>query len=258
MEIGKPRKKSSLFNYQNEIISENKLFTIEFFDPYKTDKNFNFIYGKDCKYYVISEKHSNFQIKMIDKRAGSKCFGSKLYIDGKEINRIKTSIVKGTYFGFKLGGGKYQSFVFDEPDLSKVSYDPEKNCFSYNLNSDISTDDQEINKINKYFGKIKIDFFDTHQEDREKYNDEFKDFTKYKPSEREGDKKLCLRSQTIKKGKEFNRKITFTPKRSKEDENKFSITIIDFDKNIDSITINYQDFLSLNIIGVVSIFYLIL
>ncbi len=248
-------KKNCKDNYEKAIFTQNKLFRIEIYNPLENDKNFNFIYSKDNKYYLISEKEKPFQIRMFDMRSGSKPFGSVLFIDGKEIQKIKTSTVKGTYFGFKKGGGEYEFFIFAEPDIGKelidISNINKSNTISqqaFNANAYL-----DKNYLLKNFGTIKIDFFDTHKEERDKINQIFKDIKEYIPNKRELDKKFCIRNQTVRKGRMFRRDVTYNPQKFYlKEEMKFIVNIVDFEKKIDSLMIQYQDFLSMNVLGLVN------
>lgn len=241
---------------EREIYSNNKLFKIDIYNPAENDKKFKFLYSKEAKYYLISEKEANFQIRMYDLRENStlKAFASVLYIDGKEIQRIKTSIKRGTYFGFKKGGGEYEYFVFAEPEISKqYSFDSSTKIENSDYKSEIES--SQLNMIEN-FGTIKIIFYDTKQEHVSKLNTIFKDFRNYNPNKRELDKKFCIRNQTVKKGRGFKRDITFKPEISIEDEMKFILNMTDFEKKIDEVIIYYQDFISMNIMGLVILIFM--
>ncbi len=243
--------------FEKEIYSEKKLFRIEIFNPFEDDKEFNFLYSKDAKYYLISEKEAQFQIRMYDLRQEEqKAFASVLHIDGKEIQKIKTSLKRGTYFGFKKGGGEYESFVFAEPEVS--------NDYSINNSTNIGNSDAENkgdcsnsesdfgkNNMMENFGTIKIQFYETRQESVSKLNTIFRDLKNYNPNKRELDKKFCIRNQTVKKGRNFRNNVTYKPQISLEDEMKFIINMTDFEKKIDEVVIYYQDFIAMNIMGLV-------
>jgi len=237
-------------DFENAIYSEKKDFRIEIFNPLEDNKEYKFIYSKEGKYYLVSKKESIFQIRMHDLRKDKKPFGSILYIDGKEIQKIKTSLKIGTYFGFKKGGGEYDFFEFSEPEVSK---ELSKN-FSSNVNN--SNSDLKLTNDLSYqssslenFGTIKILFYDTHKESFSGLNKIFKDFKNYQPNIREYDKKFCLRNQTVRRGRNFRNRVTFVPEI--DNEMKFLSNVIDFEKKIDEVFIQYQDFLSLNIMGLV-------
>lgn len=237
-----------------QILSQNKEFIIDVISPENNYSSYNFHYSKEGKYYIISEKNSTFQIKLTDNRKFKKYFGSTLFIDGKEIQKVKTCFKNGTYFGFKQGNGKYNSFQFIEPDLDMENFN-----LKGRKNSNISDDSEDSESETEYdrdyynkFGTIEIKFYDTMKVESNGFEREFSDFKDYKPNKREVNKKFVLRNQTVRKGEEFfvpnnfNHEIFYDESLGKYMEPK-----ILFDKEIDSITLYYQDFLAMNILGLV-------
>lgn len=250
-----PIRRQNREEYEKEIYSQNKLFSIEIFNPSEDEKEFKFFYSKDAKYYLISEKDAHFQIRMHDLRDGpQKAFASLLHIDGKEIQKIKTSVKRGTYFGFKKGGGEYEYFVFAEPEVSnEYSINNSTNIGNSDAESKAGCNAADSSNFNSFenFGTIKIQFYETRQEAVSQLNTVFRDFKNYNPNKRELDKKFCIRNQTVRKGRIFRRNVTFKPQICMEDEMKFIVNMTDFDNKIDEVVIYYQDFLAMNLMGFV-------
>lgn len=250
------RKNGKKFDlYKDCLFSQNRFFSIDIYDPTKENyPSYRFIYGKDGQYYLPVEKNSKFEIKMNDVRAEPEYFGSTLYIDGKEIQKIKTGKFYSRYFGFKKGNGNYESFVFSEPDIAK---DKLINTLDRSSQFNLQTDSEMTIGADENFGLIKIDFFETFKKPCDVINDKFKDFKNYNPNQREANKKFCLRNSTVRKGDSFKIRNTFRPELDVEGEMKYLITWINFEKKIDTFTIRYQDFCSLNILGIVNLSFYI-
>jgi hypothetical protein len=254
------KKEEQNFRYKSrteKILSDEKDFHVEIFSPKNNDEPYKFFYSKEAKYYIISEKNNYFQIRMTDNRIYKKPFGATLFIDGKEIQKIKTCYKTGVYFGFKQGNGKYNLFQFVEPDVDVENFNNNNNNNppnNQNINSTAYDSDDNYDDNNYYnkFGTIEIKFYDTFQ--RETYNleKEFMDFKTYEPNKREINKKFVLRNQTVKKGEEiyvpnkFNYDHFYNKNTGRYVENR-----INFEKKIDHVIIYYQDFLAMNILGLV-------
>jgi hypothetical protein len=256
------KKEDKNFRYKSrreQILSEEKDFCVEIYCPKNNDIPYKFFYSKEAKYYIISEKNNYFQIRMTDNRKYKKPFGATLFIDGKEIQKIKTCYKTGVYFGFKQGNGKYNLFQFVEPDvdfenLNNNNLRPNnQNINSTAYDSDDNNDDN--NYYNK-FGTIEIKFYDTYQ--RETYNleKEFMDYKTYVPNKREINKKFVLRNQTVQKGEEFyiNKNFNYDQFYNKN-TGRYVENKINFEKKIDNVILYYQDFLAMNILGLVNYYF---
>ena len=134
--------------------------------------------------------------------------------------------------------------MYNLQNINSTAYDSDNN------------NNEEYNYYNK-FGTIEIKFYDTYE--RETYNPEreFQDFKNYEPNKREINKKFVLRNQTVKKGEEFivPNKFNFENFYN-EDTGKYIEHKIMFDKKIDHVTVYYQDFLAMNILGLVKFYFL--
>lgn len=75
------------------------------------------------KSYVIGEKSSVFMITVrvnSDVADIDETYGAKLFIDDREIHSNKTFKKTGRFFGFSVGNGVYNQFLFSNPNVSDV------------------------------------------------------------------------------------------------------------------------------------------
>lgn len=195
-----------------------------------------FAHKPSKRLYLCSEREQTFYIRMKSLNKVDKYYGSRLYIDGKEVmNGLKTFFRQGHYFGFKLGGGEYKSFMFDIPPT----------CEETNLNI---TQDQ-IKSENKNFGTIKIEFFNT-QEIKSKKLTKKHNYNIHNQSIREDDKKFFYRSLSIKEGDKFSIDSNFKYIDQAEDEYVIN-HITDYNDKVDDIMLYYTDFIAMQLLGIV-------
>lgn len=209
------------------IESKEKKFYVKFLDI--NGKEYQVFRSKDKyeKPFVVGEKGSEFKIQMIvsDRIDRSKTYGSKLTIDGEEYKSIKTFRFSGRYFGFKRGYGEYRAFRF--------------NNSKYEMSEDNS------NAANHYrqVGRITITFFNTTEiKFRKKHLHSYEPFNApmTNPS-----KKQCMNSIQVDEGREFNNGHAQRMKRRfAQYEDKYT-NIIEDERDIDEIEINYIDYYGL-------------
>ena len=210
--------------------SNNSLFDIFILDP-STKKEITFFLSKDKKYYVCTEPNQPFIIKLQAKDK-TIVYGSKLYLDGKLAINYKTFKGSGHFLGFKLGNGFYKEFLFDVPPTKEVS---------------------EINENNE-LGSLKIEFYLTYSkivENRDKNDNIYKEYSSFGQSFGTENKKFYLRSLSIREGNEFS--ITKNQNYHKNHCKTRTDDFIDFNKLVDSLSINYADFVALQIMGLISV-----
>lgn len=224
-------------------LSKKKKFQIAFLD-FKGDSEYyiNDIITKERENYLCVEKGQNFRIRMIAAYDPTVVFGSKLYIDGKEIYGEKSFLGIGHYFGHKLGDGNYNTFMFDNPltNLKEKSEYSKEEVF-YGIKS-------------PDYGKIKLEFFKTKQITVKKQEKKFNsNHERFSSSIRPDDKKFFLMSLTIKEGEGI--KIENTYKKNHIDKfegDKMTVDVTDYTTIYDSLEVKYADFLALQIMGHVS------
>jgi hypothetical protein len=198
-------------------------FTIFF--KHHDDTPYHMIESRDKKIYLCAATDESFYIH-IKQRIPNKVCGVRLFIDGEEVNSIKTLKYQCHYYGFKLGGGKYRRFLFDIPNVE-------------NENS--------VRKENKKLGTIKLEFFETDKiKSKKKHKSSYKNYKPYVEKGLKNDTKFFERPLTVKEGNEF------TINDWGKDPEKEYEHIIDYSKKIDEVKVHYTDFVSLQIKGVVS------
>lgn len=210
------------------IESKEKKFYIKFLD--KNEKEFNVFKSKDKyeKPFVVGEKGCEFKIKMIvsDRLDRSKHYGSKLNIDGEDYKSIKTFKRVGTYFGFKLGNGQYRAFQFNN------------SRYDCNEESNAANEYRNIGRITiRFFRTTQIKFKNTRSHGYDSFNVAFTN-----PG-----KKQCMNSIQVGEGREFDNGHQHRM-RNKHLRDKFEdeyTNILDEDKDIDEVEINYIDYYGL-------------
>ena len=199
------------------------------------NESFKEFVAPDKKNYICSEPEESFYIKMITTGNKTEKYGASLYLDGIKVGGIKTFRICGHFFGFKLGGGKYNSFVFS------------KSKYSENYEDD---NDGELDLSN--LGIIRVVF---HPLSRVKMLNKEKVFNSFKKHNQiclPENKKFCFNSLAIAEGNEFQ----ITSKMRERSNSKYiEDEIIDFESVLDEIVIYYSDFTAMLVQGLV-IFYL--
>jgi hypothetical protein len=184
--------------------------------------------SKEDKVYIVTEANQSFIIKLIAENKDI-VYGAKLYLDGKEAVSFKTFKSYGHFLGFKLGNGNYKEFIFGVPPVIEE-------------NSEKASDE---------FGTINIKFYETYSKVFENKSLEIK--KEYKPKEfkQSGgleNKKFFERSLSIREGNFFSTEVKQFESGTKRKEH-----FIDYEKEIDSIIVNYSDFVAMQIMGIISL-----
>jgi len=224
--------------------SNNEYFRVQIVSD---DTPMPVIEAKDKKMYLCAESGKSFIIALRQTQDPPKKFyGVKLYIDGKEINQIKTFKNPAHIYGFKLGNQNYKKFVFDIP--------PPK---EYN---GVRKESEEEN--NRDFGTIRLCFYKTTKvmsKKNKKKNDNSSRYNPYCQEKRTEGKKFYEQALSIKEGDTFS--IRNSDMKFEYDGyycNKYDEDIIiDYDCKIDEILFHYTDFFALEIKGVVCISYIL-
>jgi hypothetical protein len=200
------------------------------------DRELDIILAKDKRYYLCSEQNQPFIISVKCLKKTEEVYGLRLFLDGKEVNGIKTLKYKGHFFGFKMGNGVYKKFVFDVPP-----------CHDYARNPD------QIKKMNKEFGTIKIQFFKTEEILSKRKKKKSTRYIPYEQSLREEGVKFFERSLSIREGEMFkiDKPRHFFEDYDREKDERFNDYIVDYSYVIDEVFIYYTDFISLQIKGIV-------
>jgi hypothetical protein len=196
-------------------------------EPYKC------FLGQDNRNYLIAKHGDTFTIAMNDTKKKGEVLGVRLYIDGQEVNGIKTMKNQGHYYGFKMGGLRYKRFTFEIPPLDQRKKD------SSNSNSQ---QDQ--------FGVLRMEFFPTQLIKAKK---KMKREIRYKQFDQVlGDPtwKFFERPLSIAEGRIFERRDYKEHEENKVREMEY---IIDYEEMIDYCDIYYSDFSSMQIKGIVNI-----
>lgn len=208
------------------IKSLNRMFQISVLDP--ALKNPLPIYkSKENKVYICTEANQPFIIKLVAENKEI-VYGAKLFLDGKEAVSYKTFKFTGHFLGFKLGNGNYKEFIFDVPPV--IEQTSENFC--------------------KEMGTIKINFYETYSKIVENKIKEIKNEFKIKDFIQAcglENKKFFERSLSVREGNQFSTKV----KLNNFQGNKRTEQFIDFEKQIDSITVYYADFVALQIMGII-------
>lgn len=215
------------------MISKERKFIVKLVDHGYVDYPFFIPKDKHEKPYVVGEKNATFVIEMqVNPEVFdvTQIYGTKLMIDGEIVKGIKTFKVRGKYFGFKMGNGKYKKFCFGSPN-----YDSGENA------SNASS-----------IGKIKIVFYSTTKIKNNK-NIRMRHHN-YEPMRKvvaESSKKLCFNSIQVAEGQEFDN--GHTQRMKKRDMQFFEyLSVLNDDDDIDEIEINYIDYYGLVAKGYVS------
>lgn len=215
----------------NEIYSHNKFFQISIIDfssvPYPIFKPID----KTERPIIISEENYQFKIQMKTNPERINIFdsyGSKLFIDGKEIKGIKTFTKVGYYHGFKLGDGHYKEFLFCKPDYAEDNY-------------------QNNNDINIDKGTITISFYKTEKRKVNRIDRRPVTYEKHNIHKMPTNKKACMNSLQVNEGREFE--ITTTRREilkqlTKNQKTQYDNFIL-YDDEIDKIKLKYSDYFSL-------------
>jgi hypothetical protein len=205
------------------------------------DRPLGIIESRDKKNYVCVESGQSFLVRMKQNvNKPNKIFGVKLFIDGKEVNRIKTFKTTSHIFGFKMGNGNYKKFLFDIPPLKDDS----------RSNDDVKIDNQQ-------FGTIKLIFYGTEKVVSKRRKKASSSYSNYNQSVREDDVKFYERALSVKEGDSFKIDKTYLDKNSIYSKEYIDDFIIDFNNLVDEIVFHYTDFFALQIKGIV-IFYIYL
>lgn len=218
------------------VFSKKGFFEVKLID--ENANEFKELYPKEngVKPYVVGEKDKAFYIKMMvvsNKCDDTEVYGCKLFIDGEEVQGIKTFKKNGRYFGFKMGQGVYKQFIFGTP------------CF-----------DNEDKGGNKDIGKIKIVFYTTKpfKTGKPRQHNGTRPFKSQSAKYLDMNKKLCFKSLQVFEGNTFDNGHT-TRQRLKEQRYRDQIIhVIDFQDDIDDIEFNYSDFYGLIALGMISTF----
>lgn len=205
----------------------------------ENDTSLEIIESKDKKYYVCAEEGQSFMLHIQQRKKTDEIFGSKLYLDGKEINGVKTFKSEGNYFGFKMGNGNYKRFLFDIPPMK-----------------DATRSNEEIRNENREFGTIKIEIFKTSKIMSKKKHKRATKYRAHCQSVREDGLKFFERTLSVKEGEQFSLEMKNFKKERTGYENGWGEDyvddyIIDYDAMVDEITFYYTDFISLQIKGIV-------
>lgn len=204
------------------------------------DEPMTVIMSKDRKQYICAEQGQSFILRIKQRRTpADHAYGVKVYIDGREVNKIKTFKSYCHIFGFKLGGGRYKKFLFDIPPL--------KNEYKT---------DGEVRENNREFGKIKIVFYKTEKIKSKKRQKKYYNTLKYEQSVREEGLKFYERPLSIKEGDEYTieNKYKINQIDNYYDNNGYiEDYIIDYNREIDKLEFHYTDFFALQIKGIVSL-----
>ena len=192
-------------------------------DPY------HIIESCDKKFYLCAAKGESFYIK-IKQNFPTKTRGVRLFLDGDEVNSIKTIKYECHYYGFKLGGGNYKKFLFDIPETEETNFKKKRK--------------------NHKVGTIHIEFFETERiKSKRKQKADYKGYKTFCKSSINPGTKFFERPLAIKEGNDF------TVKEWDRDSDNSYEYIVDYTKKIDEIIVYYTDFMSLQIKGVVRFFF---
>lgn len=228
------------------MFTKNEKFRVSIFkdngDEDERTLNLSYVSPDKLNFLVVHDQDM-FTIEMYSEDTVNH-YASKLFIDGKEYKHKKTFKKIGRYLGFKKGHGVYDRFVFKKPEI-------------YNSET-MSPEEIELhNKAQNYFKPaiIKIQFFKTIEVKEEC---RLKNPTKaqsYYSSRIVEDKKYCHLSSTVGKGTQvdFNTHDKWVQNVYNKNAGKMiSNFIIDETQQIDEIEINYSDYVSLTLLGVIS------
>jgi hypothetical protein len=197
-------------------------FTIYF--RHHDDSLYDMIESRDKKIYLCAASEESFYIHIKQRIPINHC-GVRLFLDGEEVNSIKTLKYECHYYGFKLGAGKYRRFLFDLPS---------------------SENEKSAKKYNRKLGTIKIEFFETEKvKSKKKHKSVYRNYQPFSEKGIKSGTKFFERPLVVKEGNEFC--INDWGKQT-DQEYEF---IIDYTKKIDEVKIHYTDFVSLQIKGVV-------
>lgn len=221
----------------------------------------------DDKIYIVVEFGQNFIIKLEAKNS-YEIYGAKLKIDGKYYSHPKQFKNQGHIYGFKLGHGMYKKFVFskkkdDDDDDNEEENNSEdsnnntnknntsKNKLSQNPLSSVYLKNDKTNSK----GKIVVEFYSTYSVNSNCKIKKPSNYIKFKESVRKQNKKMCFDSTCIKEGDilETNNQKRWLDVYEKNKDNKNYVEhFIDFSNIIDVAEINYSDYSSLVLKGILS------
>jgi hypothetical protein len=219
--------------------SDKARFVVNIMGP---DEKYNYkiIESVDKKNYICACKDQSFIIEMVQRNTPENVYGTKLFIDGREVNGLKTFKYRAHYFGFKMGNGVYKQFVFDIPPLREDSK---------------SSD--EIRHENREFGTIKIQFFKTEKVLSRRREKKFSRYVPHIQSVREDNKKFYERTLSVKEGEVFKIDTkNFYGNFDNYNGEYMKDYIIDYSSMVDEVTFYYTDFIALQIKGIVRYFIL--
>ena len=217
-------------------------------------------YAPDRKCYIRINYNEEFIIRVEAMENFEDHYGCILYIDGREYKHTKIFKNKGHFLGFKLGHGNYKTFTFGKLDLDcieTISTTETANNTPLgvigrenNLASDKSLTSHKL-------GNIYIRFFKTFPV---KTNLKIKEPVKYQVIETvksRDDKKLCHESAYIKEGSVYDAGTQMKWENNVYQKFKNRGYIIDHRIDItqfeDDVEINYSDFPSLLLKGILSL-----
>lgn len=211
------------------MITDKKNFSVSLISNI-TEDVLKFITSPEKKKFVIAERKLPFkiQLKTVNKNIENDVIGCSLYIDGKEIQYLKTFKRMGYFFGIRLGNCHYKEFIFERPEIA-----------------------EEENYHNKDFGTVKINFFSTNQVLSKKSIKSLRRKQEIIPSKAENSKKLFQRSMTVNEGKHFKIRNTYRDYVDSWEGDNILESKVDFHNLIDQITFCYSDFVALQVMGVV-------
>lgn len=241
------------------VLSENELFKVSIINT-KQDKAYLEYTSPEYKTYISITIKDEFIIKVESMKEINKHYGCMLFIDGVQYPYSKVFYRVGHVFGFKMGHGKYKKFQFSLP---KPEEGDKTNLINSNstYNSSNKTENQpcQSNVTNQMSnGEISIIFYNVWEKSSLCRIYSPCTYKKHTPFALNDDKKLFSMSACISEGDEIN--LNTQLKWENEVYNKYSQSKdyierkIDFRKGeIDRVTINYTDFSSLLIKGILSL-----
>ena len=166
-------------------------------------------------------------------------YGCNLYLDGQLVKMKKTFKKKGLYHGFKLGGGKFKEFIFNNLVDSSCQYEEEKvihksyddyeshnNRYKYKKN-----DFKRIEHLGQnYSGTVHVKFYKTKERDMSKVskqNQTFKVKKFQKQTVKLQDVKNACQSLSVQEGGEFEISIKNHKRRKIQEDDGWGPEITD-------------------------------
>lgn len=205
-----------------------------------TEKEILWVQSPEHKmHYLVTQSGVKFMIKIKCLEDFNTVYGASLHINGKCVIQVKTFKKHGYFHGIKLGDGVYKEFLFKVPE-------------TFDHGSDGMTL-SEFEEMNKSFGEIRVEFFETFQIKAKKHLKKISRLAQFEESKREDNKKFFLRPLTVGKADTFKIRNTYKDWLTNQKDEHITENHIDYAKKLCEIKIRYSDFESLLIMGVVSI-----